>query len=441
MEKKKLQDVVPPTRSIRNIVKDKPAARRIPKSERFEEGETYTVEQYREEVLQEEHPKRARSGRKLVITGIVVLSIAVLAFAFSLIYASATVKITPKSENVSVSGTYTAKKDAKPTELQYEVMTLTKQRGEVVPATSGEHVETKARGTVVLYNAYSSSPQMLVVNTRLENTKGQIYRTEKAVTIPGYKNMEGRIVPGTIEVSVLASEPGSAYNMELTDLTGDFKVTAFKGDPKYEAFYGRLKSDITGGYVGVNKIIAPQVASSTRAQMRNQLKTDIIAEAKAQTPEGFVLYDDAIMVEFSSLANTQKTNQEVIMNEKATLYGVMLKEEELNKFIATKELQKFANGKVDGNGIEDLDFTIINSKDFNPRLGTQLSFSVKGDYRLIGEFPESELKSKLKGTTVKDIAGVLSQYGTISSADVILRPFWKRTFPLREDRITIEKVI
>lgn len=441
MEKKKLQDVVPARRSIRNVVKEKPSVRRVPKTEQFDEGETYTVEQYREDVL--EAPVRPpKSGiSKLLVGGIVVISIAVLAFAFSLIYASATVRITPKTESVSVNKTFTAKKDAKPTELQYEVMTLTKQRGEVVPATSGEHIETKARGTIVLYNAYSSSPQLFVVNTRLENNKGQIYRTEKAVTIPGYKNMEGRIVPGTAEVTVIASEPGSTYNAELSDITGDFKVTAFRGDPKFETFYGRLKTDLTGGYVGISKNIAPAVASSTRARMRDQLKTDIIAEAKAQVPEGFVLYDDAITVDFSTLSNTQKTNQEVVMNEKATLYGVMLKEDELNKFAAPDQMQIFAKGKANGDGIEKLDFTIINTKEFSPRLGSALTFSLRGDYRLVGEFPESELKTKLKGTKVEDIAQVLSQYGTISSADVILRPFWKRTFPLREDRITIEKVI
>jgi len=434
MERKIVQDVVPrEKRTIRAITKE-------PKKAVPVERETFEYENVPPRHVRPPRQKKSLIS-KAVLSSIIIVSVIILAFAFSLVYASATIKITPKTEEVTVSGTYTAKKEAKATELQYEVMTLSKQRGEVVVATNGDHVETKARGTVTLYNAYSSAPQQLVVNTRLENTKGQIYRTDKAVTIPGYKTVDGRVVPGTVDVGVVASEPGSAYNLSTSHLIGDLKITAFKGDIKYEGFYARLKTDISGGYIGISKIIPPQVAETAKKKMREQLAADIVAEAKSQIPEGFVMFEDAFVIEYTSLPNTQKTTQEVILNEKATLYGVMFKKDTLNKHLASKELARFAKGKVVPEGIEDLQMDIQNEGTFNPKNGSAVTFAMKGSYKLVGTFPEDELKNKLKGTSVKDIGTVLSQYGTITSADVILRPFWKKTFPLREDRITIEKLL
>lgn len=438
MDKRKLQDVLPPERkSIRAISKDKPVRHtKIAPVQR----EEYISEQ-EEEVVIATPRKHKKSFSKVAVSLTVLISVIVLAFAFSLIYASATVKITPKIADVSIDGIYTAKKEAKAGELQYEVMSITRERGEVVPATTGSHVETKARGTIVLYNNYSTTAQTLVTNTRVENSKGQIYKTERQISIPGLRKVDGKTVPGSTEVIIIASEPGAPYNVELTDLTGDFRITAFKGDPKHDLFYGRLKTSLTGGFIGTNKVVAADVAASARAKMRSELKDQIIKDAIAQKPDDFVLYDGAYTVTYETLPQTQKTNQEVVLNERAVLNAILFKEETLNKHIAAKEMGIFTKGNVEGVGLENLEFKISNTSEFNANTGTPLVFSLKGKYKLVGVYPENEVKTKLQGISIKNIGSVLSSYGTISTADVIIRPFWKKSFPDNVDRITIEKFI
>lgn len=432
MEKRIVQDVVPPNRrSIRKI----PIERERPK-----------IERPRDEVIEEpilpprpsrKPPRRKRSFKPLILTFSVILSLIVLVFAFSLIYASATIKVTPKKAEVSVSNTFTAKKDAKNNEIQYEVMTISKEMGEDVPATPGKPVETKAKGTITLYNT-TKAAQKLVVSTSVSNVKGNVYKLDHTVTVPAAKTVSGKTVAGSVDVGITASKAGEDYNMNVFDLGGDFKIVNFKGTAKYDTIYGRLKTDIKGGRIGITQVVALDVASSTRKQIENSLLNEAIKEAKAQTPEGYILFDGAHTVAYEILPTTEVKSTVARMSEKITFYGIIFKKDSLLNYIAKDEVGTFNGGLINSQSLENLTFTIVNKKDFKPQAGTSLTFSLKGSFTLVGEFPTNDLKNALAGKDVHTISTLLAPYGTIASADVIIRPFWKHTFPNDTDKIAIE---
>ncbi len=461
MEKRILQDVLPPERSSRKI----PARR--PRSEPPREVEVEREEVFKPEPVKpvakrslfaeprvtalpprrppirerpaflEEEPRKRRNYKPIIIWSLVFISIAIIIFAFSLIYSSATVKIAPKVESVMVDDTLTAKKTASAGDLQYEVMTITKETSENVTATPGAAINSYAKGMVVFYNT-TKTAQKLLATTALSNTNGQIYKLDHTITIPAAKTVSGKLAAGSISMTITASAPGAAYNMNLFDLGGDFKVVAYKGSAKYDTIYARLKTDITGGLSGVKQNIAADVASSTKTHMEQTLTDQVLKDAKDQTPDGYILFDNANVLSFQMQPTKQVNTTTAALTEKATFYGIIFKKDAILKNIADKEMSKFNGGVINNEGLNDLNFTIVNKKDFKPQLGTPLTFSLKGTFSLIGKYPEAELKNALAGKNVHTISTLLADYGTISSADVIIRPFWKQTFPNDVNRITIE---
>lgn len=102
---------------------------------------------------------------------------------------------------------------------------------------------TKARGVIIISNAYGSDPQPLVATTRFEAENGKVFRLAKGVTVPGVSEVNGKEEPGVIEADVIADEAGEAYNIG----TSSFSIPGFKGNPKYDKITAKSKESMTGG--------------------------------------------------------------------------------------------------------------------------------------------------------------------------------------------------
>jgi len=184
--------------------------------------------------------------------------------------------VTPAIENLIIDGVMTAKKDALPDELKYEVVTASEETKRSIPAIEGPLIQTKAKGTIVLYNiGTSSTPQKIIAGTRLSSSKGLTYRTTATVSIPAQKLILGRKVPGTVSVGIIAENAGVEYNISSSFATStpiEFRIIAYKGSNKYQLFYGRLKTDISGGFSGTKKIISADIRKTTEQDLQNELK-------------------------------------------------------------------------------------------------------------------------------------------------------------------------
>ena len=272
--KKILQDIVPgEKRSIRNIGLDRegPSVAKVPRKRvqkaRTIEDEDVPVapratsretakEEARMEILEElaeeketvRRPslRKKKNGKNIFLAFIItLLCLGVIATSLSLLYAKATVTITPKIANFNIEGTFTAKKEPLSSELGYEVVTATDETTSTIAATAGPLVQTKAKGTVVIYNNHSTTPQTLIAGTRLSTPEGLVYRTASSIVVPGKKAS-----PGSVSVAIVADQAGENYNTKISDLSGDFKIVGYKGTDKYSSFYGRLKTDLLGGFSG-----------------------------------------------------------------------------------------------------------------------------------------------------------------------------------------------
>ncbi|PIU99311.1 hypothetical protein COS59_00465, partial [Candidatus Wolfebacteria bacterium CG03_land_8_20_14_0_80_36_15] len=114
-------------------------------------------------------------------------------------------------------------------------------------ATGKKNVERKARGEVTIYNTYSSDDQPLIANTRLLTPDGKVFRLEKLIVVPGAKIIEGKIVSSSVKTSVVADKAGQEYNIGPVS---HFTIPGFQGSEKYQSFYAKSDTPMTGGFVG-----------------------------------------------------------------------------------------------------------------------------------------------------------------------------------------------
>ena len=187
------------------------------------------------------------------------------AFFWMSYFGTARVIITPRQEVISVSGVFTAVRGQNDgAKLAFETMTVSKEVSEEIPANVEREVAERAEGAIIVYNAYSAAPQRLIKNTRFTTEDGKIFRAKDSVVVPGTTIENGKVIPGSVEALVVADEPGEAYNMGLSDFT----IPGFKGDPRYDKFYARGKTEMTGGFSGTKKF--PSEAASRAVPSRKR---------------------------------------------------------------------------------------------------------------------------------------------------------------------------
>src|SRR3989338_1226753 len=230
---------------------------------------------------EEEPPRyegRKRRSSRVGLWIVAFVSIAILGFAFTLLFSGAKVVVTPKQRTVLVDSQFSAFKTPSVGELGYEIMTVTKE-GSAEAAPSGEsNVEEKASGTITIYNDYSTAPQRLIRNTRFQTPEGLIYRINESIVVPGQSKSGTTVSPGSIEVVVYADEAGEKYNIGLTDFT----VPGLAGTARFTTIYARSKTPMSGGFVGREKVVNEQDGEEAKATLKEALKEELILEAKAQ---------------------------------------------------------------------------------------------------------------------------------------------------------------
>lgn len=379
---------------------------------------------------EEPKPSSRRGIGIWVIAGIAVVA---LGFALSLFFTSTAVAITPKQSNPTIDTPFKAYKTPLAGELAFQTMSLDKTGSLAVPSNGEEEANVRASGQIIVYNDYSTAVQRLIRNTRFQSTTGKIYRIDKSVVVPGKSGS----TPGSIEVTVYADEPGDSYNADLTDFT----VPGFKGSPQYDKFYARSKTPMTGGFVGKRLTVDPVALEKAKNDIHEQIKTDLIGQAQAQKPEGFELYEGAVFFDFTSLQNTE-TAGTVQIHEKGVLHAVLFAKSDLAAAIAVSSSASPAEGTTLTLGDESsLIFTIGSADTYQPWEKESFSFTLEGAAHLIALFDEGQLRIDLAGKSKKALPTVLAGYPGIERAEVVMRPFWRNTFPTDPSKIKLSTIL
>ncbi len=430
---KNIDDIIPykdiTRRSIRKISVEKTPRRKILERP-LKQREDIDVN------TPQESPRYGKTPYRFGLWIIILISVFVLIFGLSFIFSGAKLVITPKQRTVLIDAEFNAYKTPNVNELGYEIMTIEKDGFKSVTAKGTEFVKEKSSGQITIYNNYNSSSQRLVRNTRFETPKGLIYRINKSIVVPGQKTEGGKTVPGSIEVTVYADEDGDTYNIGLTDFT----IPGFSEDPRFDDFYARSKTAMIGGFIGEKKIVNESDENNARKSIQEELETQLIEDVFSQKPKGFEIYRDGIFITFTSLPNEEEDGN-VIVKERAVLYGTLFEQKKFAQFIASNTVAGF-----DGEDVEILDptsilFSILDKDNIQPWNDNEFLFTLSGNAHIIWSFESEQLKNDLAGKSKEALHTVLTGYPSISDAQIVLWPFWRQTLPDNIEDIKVTTII
>ncbi|QQR76488.1 hypothetical protein IPJ63_03255 [Candidatus Nomurabacteria bacterium] len=363
------------------------------------------------------------------------VSVFILFFALSFLFSGASVSVSPKTVSVDIATDFASEKDAILPSLPFQLMAISASEKVSNPSTGSKVASSKATGTVVLFNEYSTTPQNLLINTRLEAPNGKIYYTDKAVSIPGYKKTGTTITPGSVDVKVTAAEAGEEYNSPLTDFT----IIGFKTNAdKYAKMYGRSRTEISGGATGNMYTVSAEEASASYAKARETLNQTLMTQARTELPEGFVLFDNALFIsidEDSPITESKET--EITQVATGTAQAFIFKRSDLHEVIARKFIQDYDGDLVHIPELDSLVFELRNKDTIVPATVEDITINLTGSANIIWDVNTEEIISSLVGKRKKDFQSIMSINPNIQSAEVVIKPFWERKFPTKPESIEV----
>ena len=397
---------------LEDMVKIKPVNKELPKKIR--------------EIAEEPIKKRS----KYMLWLVAFFSTVFCFFALSFLFGRAEVLITPKTQDVVLNENLSAVKDSDIDGLSFHLMVVSDQESKNIQANGEKNVSESAAGVVVIYNSFSSSPQLLDINTRLGGSNGKIYKTLTKITVPGM-NKDG--TPGKTEVKIYGSAAGADYNS--TPL--DFTIIGFKGTPKYSKFKVRSEGEIVGGLVGKIPVVSDADKTLALADLNTILKAKLMQ--KANDHNGFILFKDAIFINIddSNISLTDNKDNSATLTESGTLDGILFDEQKLTQKIAKDNVDKYDGGDVYLPNIKDLIFTLVNQDSVSFDNLQNINFNLSGPAKIVWRLDENKFTSDLLGKSKSDFNKILSQYPNINSATLTLSPFWKMSIPNKAKDIKV----
>jgi len=314
-----------------------------------------------------------------------------------------------------------------------QIVKVEKKETKDFPATGETSGSSKAKGMISVYNAYSESPQTLVQSTRFVSESGKVFRTTKAITIPGAKSAGGKLTPVFIDAEVVADQPGPDYNIS----SSKFTIPGFEGSPKYKGFYGVSNSAMSGGSSGAGKAISSRDLENARAAMDDLVSEETEKLLKGQIPANFKVLDNALQRNISDVVFSQPEGAAVgtfsaVVN--IEIQALVFDEKNLNELI---DKNFAASGAADKSLLPNSRQVDYNDSKVDFTKG-QIILVVAVSQDAVSKLDLADLKKKLAGEGESGIKKTLGQMPGIQNAKVNFWPFWVKSIPKQTSRIDIK---
>lgn len=363
--------------------------------------------------------------------------------AMSIVFAETTLTVKPEFRQPQVNAEFEGFRERRENALTYEILTLEATKEMQVEATGKKMVTEQTKGTLEIVKT-TAGAERLKKNTRFKSPEGLIFRIQESVVVPGAIEKDGKLVPGTIRADVFAESAGEEYNLaagtrfvvpgfEESDLTDLFK-----------AIYATNPEAFTGGFDGEQFIIDESELGTAQQNLRLELRNSLLERIKNERPSGFVAFEGSYAFTYNQLPPVSFGPDLVTIKEQAVLQVPIFKAPELAAFIAAQTVPTYNKAAVRIESYDGMLFTYSDPKNSSAVLANlpSLKFSLVGKPRIIWEYDEDKLRSDLAGKPKTAVATVMTGYGgIIKSAQVSMKPFYRRSFPDNGEEIRIIEVL
>ncbi|MDO8522777.1 MAG: hypothetical protein Q7S12_00615 [bacterium] len=375
-------------------------------------------------------PEKSKRGfwKKIKIPGITTLLL-VFVLGFIVVRAASTAKmlviITPRSVSLAVDKNLVLAKSGGGA-ASFATAAFTYPLSGSFPAEESKVSEKKAEGTVVIYNKSSKDAQILIASTRLETPDGKIYRIPSTIVVPGTKIENGKTIPGSKEVKAIADKPGTGYNIGLTDFT----LPGLKGSPKFETVFARSKTEMTGGFSGVTKLVtknAVDLAIASLVSGINKNLKNIISKELVQGQlflpgsEEFVVFG----VETTPKIGDAADKFDLKLNGNVRWATVKMKDIAAALTASGVDPESLGQDETQVTNPDALAFKLVGYK-FD---ATTFNLNIKGNVHIEATLDTTDIKSRLTEAHLTDAVSVLSLVPGAARAEVKFSPFWAGSLP------------
>lgn len=375
----------------------------------------------------ERRPKPSGESKFPFTTFVAIALVIITSIGVLFYFSTSKVEVTPSTVSVAVQSSFTATQGTG--NLPFQFITAQKTASQSIKSSGTKQVSSSASGTITIYNTQTKA-QKLIANTRFATSAGLIFRIHTPVTVPAGSTSK----PGSVIAKIYADKPGSTYNVGPTSFT----IPGFAGTPQASQVYARSTSPMTGGASGTIPVANANDEAQARQQITAALSADLLASIQSQIPSGFILLMGAATTTFEDVALTpSSTSGMADVKNVGTITAIVFPNAALASAIASSVTSIGYQGEpITLKSAEKLEFLAENGiPDTNAQ---SLSFTLSGTAPLIYSIDPARIAAAIAGKSRSAAEVALTNYPEVKKAIIILRPFWRQSFP--QDPATISVV-
>lgn len=296
-----------------------------------------------------------------------------------------------------------------------------------------EQVSRKAKGTLIVSNVFSSSPQTLVATTRFEAPNGIIFRLDERTTIPGAKISGKNITPGSIEVKVTADQPGEESNIPPTK---GWKIPGFKGTDRYDKFIVENTKPMAGGFVGEAPVVSEEHMKKTLEEGERSLNDALLREMAILMADTFKLLEGAEVFQITKneFQTAKDDSNKTGMFIEGELKRIVFKEQELKDILSKKYGSEFAEQGYTKTASFEISYGTT-TVDFDEK---KMSVSISGSITYVYDIDSETLAERFRGKNESELRQDIFSIPGIENATISLWPFWVNKVPSSREKIFLE---
>lgn len=380
-----------------------------------------------------------KSNKKRYITLLIVLFLGIiLFFSFSSYYSRAEITVYPEKRVMKDKIDVLVSKDAKDISLREKIIpgsyiglkaSVSREFNATGKASEGE----KARGKIRVFNEYSTYPVPFRAKTRFMSADGKIFISPQRFVVPGKKFENGKWVPGTVDIEVVASKPGEDYNIGPTT----FSIPGLSGTASYTYFYAKSLGNMEGGSSEKSFKVTKEDLEQAKEAMEDRLEKRQKDEIKnKEDKDEIYVFPETISQEVTREYASAKEGD---ITSKFTYYaegkvrGFSFKKDDLKKLILS-----YINNRISDD--EDIDLNNLSIKwkvDKVEEDKGQVLMIVNIEVSIFKKINTEELKSYIQKKNIIEAEKMLRNHPGISDVSIKVKPSFIKKMPSRKERISI----
>jgi hypothetical protein len=227
------------------------------------------------------------------------------------------------------------------------------------------------------------------------------------------------LVPGTLEVEVFADSAGEEYNTSNVKFT----IPGFSGKEQFDKITAESVNEISGGYIGVRKVVSEEAKEQAQKDLEAQLKTEIESSKNESTE--YIIVSNLATLSYGELQDKVEGDS-VVLSLTARVDAYSFVKKDFSNFIGQNSIQGASTTDLFTADTKNL-FLAIDEKEIRITGATPLTYITDVE----------KLKKDFSDKKRSDVSSIIDSYNSLEEAVAALKPFWKSKFPSDPSKIEV----